>query len=157
MSFATVSSSSSSSSSKSFFSSFVSKNLSHFFPPLTFLTPLFLSRDSDFPTTTAKSPSSSRECRHGFCRWRARHRVFFPSARSSSRERGSRVSSEDGDERNIQSNGEKYLEEYREKYIKTGSILPVYHAMAGVFATAYVVTWPTEYRHFKAAQEGGHH
>ena len=49
----------------------------------------------------------------------------------------------------IQSNGEKY--------IKTGSILPVYHAMAGVFATAYVVTWPTEYRHFKAAQEGGHH
>ena len=58
---------------------------------------------------------------------------------------------------NIQSNGEKYLEEYREKYIKTGSILPVYHAMAGVFATAYVVTWPTEYRHFKAQQEGGHH
>ena len=57
----------------------------------------------------------------------------------------------------IQSNGEKYLEEYREKYIKTGSILPVYHAMAGVFATAYVVTWPTEYRHFKAAQEGGGH
>ena len=57
----------------------------------------------------------------------------------------------------IQSNGEKYLEEYREKYIKTGSILPVYHAMAGVFATAYVVTWPTEYRHVKAAQEGGGH
>ena len=95
---AKVSSSSSSSSSKSFFSSFVSKNLSSFFPSSHLFDSSLLSRDSDFPTTTAKSPSSSRECRHGFCRWRAR-RVFFPSARSSSRERGSRLPSEDGDER----------------------------------------------------------
>ena len=35
---------------------------------------------------------------HGFCRWCAR-RVLFPSARSSSRERGPGFPSQDGDER----------------------------------------------------------
>jgi hypothetical protein len=57
----------------------------------------------------------------------------------------------------VKENAKLFLSEYREKYIKTGSILPVYHAMGAVFATAYVTVWPTEYRHFKAQQEGGGH
>jgi hypothetical protein len=52
--------------------------------------------------------------------------------------------------------GNKYFQEYREKYIETGSIMPVFHVMGGVFATAYITVWPTEYRHFKAQQNGGH-
>ena len=53
-------------------------------------------------------------------------------------------------------NFQRYSKEYREKYIQTGSIAPVYHAMGAVFATAYVTAWPTEYRHFKAQQSGEH-
>ena len=48
-----------------------------------------------------------------------------------------------------------YLEtsfaEYRTKYILPGSPMPIYHVMGGVFVTAYITVWPTEYRHMIAA------
>ena len=44
--------------------------------------------------------------------------------------------------------------EYRAKYIATGSPVPIYHVMGGVFVTAYITVWPTEYRHMIAAKKG---
>ena len=53
-----------------------------------------------------------------------------------------------------------YLEtsfaEYRTKYIVPGSPMPIYHVMGGVFVTAYITVWPTEYRHMIAAKNGHH-
>ena len=44
----------------------------------------------------------------------------------------------------------------RQKYIVPGSPVPIYHVMGGVFVTAYITVWPSEYRHMIAAKKGAH-
>jgi hypothetical protein len=46
--------------------------------------------------------------------------------------------------------------EYATKYIVPGSPVPIYHVMGGVFVTAYITVWPSEYRHMIAAKKGAH-
>tara|TARA_B100000475_G_scaffold160140_1_gene120974 strand:- start:662 stop:1024 length:363 start_codon:yes stop_codon:yes gene_type:complete len=57
---------------------------------------------------------------------------------------------------NVTNHTQKFLAEYKVKYIDAGSPMPIYHVMAGVFVTAYITVWPTEYRHMMAAKNGHH-
>lgn len=57
---------------------------------------------------------------------------------------------------NVTSHTQKFIAEYKTKYIDAGSPMPIYHVMCGVFVTAYITVWPTEYRHMMAAKHGHH-
>ena len=57
---------------------------------------------------------------------------------------------------NVTQHTKKFFAEYKVKYIDPGSPMPIYHVMGGVFVTAYITVWPTEYRHMMA-QKAGHH
>jgi hypothetical protein len=58
--------------------------------------------------------------------------------------------------RNVTEYAKTSFAEYRTKYIVPGSPVPIYHVMGGVFVTAYITVWPTEYRHMIAAKKGAH-
>jgi len=58
--------------------------------------------------------------------------------------------------RNITEYAKTSFSEYRTKYILPGSPTPIYHVMGGVFLTAYITVWPSEYRHMIAAKNGAH-
>lgn len=58
--------------------------------------------------------------------------------------------------RNIAEYAKTSFSEYRVKYILPGSPTPIYHVMGGVFVTAYITVWPSEYRHMIAAKKGAH-
>lgn len=46
-----------------------------------------------------------------------------------------------------------FLNNYNEKYIKTGSIKPLNDVLISVFVLSYAIGWPTEIRHLKHAEE----
>jgi len=56
---------------------------------------------------------------------------------------------------------ESFSSSYKKTYIDTGSVVPLWHFMTGVFGIAYVTVWPSEYRHMMAAKRAserhGHH
>ena len=58
--------------------------------------------------------------------------------------------------RNVTEYAKTSFSEYRAKYIIPGSPVPIYHVIGGVFVTAYITVWPTEYRHMIAAKKGAH-
>ena len=58
--------------------------------------------------------------------------------------------------RNVTEYAKTSFAEYRTKYIVPGSPVPIYHVMGGVFVTAYITVWPSEYRHMIAAKKGAH-
>jgi|Transcript_29124 hypothetical protein len=47
----------------------------------------------------------------------------------------------------------KWVHDYKVANIDTGSAKPLKDVMVGVFCVAYVFAWPTEYSHWKHAQE----
>jgi hypothetical protein len=57
---------------------------------------------------------------------------------------------------NVTRNATTFMEEYRVRYINTGSPAPIFHVLGGVFTMAYITCWPAEYRHMVAAREGKH-
>jgi hypothetical protein len=43
----------------------------------------------------------------------------------------------------------KWLDNYRQKYIDTGSVKPLNDTMILVFALSYALAWPTEIKHMR--------
>eukprot|EP00951_Prasinocladus_malaysianus_P033671 scaffold334604_cov40-Prasinocladus_malaysianus.AAC.1 len=54
---------------------------------------------------------------------------------------------------NVSTRGAKWVHEYKKANIDTGSSKPLKDVMVSVFCVAYVMAWPTEYSHWKHAQE----
>ena len=54
---------------------------------------------------------------------------------------------------NVTSHAPKFIAEYKTNY-RRGIPDNIYHVMCGVFVTAYITVWPTEYRHMMAAKHG---
>ncbi len=50
---------------------------------------------------------------------------------------------------NASAHGSKWVHEYKVNHIDTGSSKPLKDVMISVFTIAYVMAWPTEYRHWK--------
>lgn len=52
----------------------------------------------------------------------------------------------------VQSRTTTFLNRYKKDYIDTGSAKPLFDVMIGLFFLSYAISWPGEYRHYKAEQ-----
>lgn len=50
-----------------------------------------------------------------------------------------------------------FLNNYNEKYVKTGSVRPLNDVLISIFFLSYAIGWPTELRHHRHAEEKTRH